>query len=67
MQVGDLVQPKASLEDYASWDEDECWVGVVLDRVDDAKAEPYVVVYWNTDFSREEEYVSSMEVISASR
>jgi hypothetical protein len=68
VKVGDLVQPKAP----EAWDENTPWVpelvGVVLRRgVSATEDPPCVIVYWNTDFSREVEWIHQMEVINATR
>jgi hypothetical protein len=68
MKIGDLVRP---IPGHFTASEQH-WLGMIVDfhiRVDNCgePQERLAVVRWNQDFSEEEEYIESLEVVNESR
>jgi hypothetical protein len=70
VKVGDLVTVKKDERSFTPLVE-ESWIGVITDfRIDDDEdgyGSRYAVVFWNEQYSQEEEYLHQLEVISESR
>jgi hypothetical protein len=67
VKVGDLVRIAEGCFSVSEKD----WIGMIIDfhiRVDNCgePQERYAVVWWNSDFTKEEEYLDSLVVINGS-